>query len=326
MTPDPSVNIYGEPLVLCGTDPLTGFFRDGHCNTCAADQGSHTVCAVMTAEFLAYSKYVGNDLSCPCLFWRPMMPASNAAAVMGALVADAAAMGLHWIYDPARIAEVAGNGSAAFVPPDARNFENVMAFFAHGARHTGDFSHNLLAEQTDSSGVEDDQHPAVATLPAIVARYHGAADLDAQVRAAIQVTNTAPDALKYGTLFAHTLHSLLDGIPLAAALERAAADDPLLNAALTAQETDSVAYGAITQRACHLNQGMPLSFHILSNATSYADAIERNIRAGGDSCGRAMIVGALAGAAWGMDAIPLDWTLSLTHSAQVWQDVCDALA
>ena len=65
MTPDPSVNIYGEPLVLCGTDPLTGFFRDGHCNTCAADQGSHTVCAVMTAEFLAYSKYVGNDLSTP---------------------------------------------------------------------------------------------------------------------------------------------------------------------------------------------------------------------------------------------------------------------
>jgi uncharacterized protein (DUF2237 family) len=44
---------------------LTGFFRDGACNTCAADQGSHTVCAVMTAEFLAYSKYVGNDLSTP---------------------------------------------------------------------------------------------------------------------------------------------------------------------------------------------------------------------------------------------------------------------
>ena len=65
MEPDPSVNVLGDPLVLCGTDPLTGFFRDGHCNTCDADQGSHTVCAVMTAEFLAYSKYVGNDLSTP---------------------------------------------------------------------------------------------------------------------------------------------------------------------------------------------------------------------------------------------------------------------
>jgi len=65
MTPDDSVNVLGEPLCPCSTQPLTGFFRDGHCNTCAADQGSHTVCAVMTAEFLAYSKYVGNDLSTP---------------------------------------------------------------------------------------------------------------------------------------------------------------------------------------------------------------------------------------------------------------------
>ena len=65
MEPEESVNVLNGPLVLCGTDPMTGFFRDGHCNTCAADQGSHTVCAVMTAEFLAYSKYVGNDLSTP---------------------------------------------------------------------------------------------------------------------------------------------------------------------------------------------------------------------------------------------------------------------
>lgn len=62
---DASVNVLGGPLAPCSSDPLTGFFRDGHCNTCAQDQGSHTVCAVMTAEFLAYSKYVGNDLSTP---------------------------------------------------------------------------------------------------------------------------------------------------------------------------------------------------------------------------------------------------------------------
>ena len=65
MTPDASVNVLGEPLSACSSDPLTGFFRDGACNTCAEDQGSHTVCAIMTAEFLAYSKYVGNDLSTP---------------------------------------------------------------------------------------------------------------------------------------------------------------------------------------------------------------------------------------------------------------------
>ena len=65
MEPDDSINVLDGPLAVCGADPVTGFFRDGHCNTCAADQGSHTVCAIMTAEFLAYSKYVGNDLSTP---------------------------------------------------------------------------------------------------------------------------------------------------------------------------------------------------------------------------------------------------------------------
>jgi uncharacterized protein (DUF2237 family) len=61
----PSVNVLGRELQLCSEDPLTGYYRDGHCNTCAQDTGSHTFCAVMTDEFLAYSKYVGNDLSTP---------------------------------------------------------------------------------------------------------------------------------------------------------------------------------------------------------------------------------------------------------------------
>lgn len=65
MDKDPSVNVLGQPLEPCSTAPVTGYFRDGACNTCAQDQGSHTVCAVMTAEFLAFSKYVGNDLSTP---------------------------------------------------------------------------------------------------------------------------------------------------------------------------------------------------------------------------------------------------------------------
>ena len=65
MTPDPSLNVLGLPLEPCSSAPVTGFFRDGACNTCREDTGSHTVCAVMTAEFLALSKYLGNDLSTP---------------------------------------------------------------------------------------------------------------------------------------------------------------------------------------------------------------------------------------------------------------------
>jgi len=63
---DESVNVLGKALEPCSNEgPVTGYFRDGHCNTCTEDQGSHTVCAFMTAEFLAFSKYLGNDLSTP---------------------------------------------------------------------------------------------------------------------------------------------------------------------------------------------------------------------------------------------------------------------
>ncbi len=62
---DESVNVLGEPLEECSRDPLTGFFRNGCCDTGPEDRGRHTVCAVMTEEFLALSKYLGNDLSTP---------------------------------------------------------------------------------------------------------------------------------------------------------------------------------------------------------------------------------------------------------------------
>lgn len=65
MEKDAPLNVLGGTLDICGTDPVTGFFRDGFCNTCARDEGSHTVCARVTEEFLAFSKYVGNDLSTP---------------------------------------------------------------------------------------------------------------------------------------------------------------------------------------------------------------------------------------------------------------------
>ena len=61
----PQLNILGKPLQICSLSPLTGYFRDGCCNTDIGDFGSHTVCAEMTEEFLTFSKIVGNDLSTP---------------------------------------------------------------------------------------------------------------------------------------------------------------------------------------------------------------------------------------------------------------------
>ena len=65
MSEEDQLNIFNEPLQACSFDPVTGFFRSGCCETSEQDTGSHTVCAIMTEEFLKFSKSKGNDLSTP---------------------------------------------------------------------------------------------------------------------------------------------------------------------------------------------------------------------------------------------------------------------
>ena len=60
-------NVLGEELQACSMDPMTGYFRDGCCHTTKGDTGIHTICAVMTEDFLIYSKSMGNDLMTPRL-------------------------------------------------------------------------------------------------------------------------------------------------------------------------------------------------------------------------------------------------------------------
>lgn len=291
----------------------------------------------------------------------------NAATLMGALIADAATLGLHWLYDPKRIADVAGN-SPAFTPINAANFEGVPAYFAHATRTDGDLSQygevlalairsvadndgfdatayqdafvahfgaggaycgyidrptrgtleNIAADQRSPSGTDDDQHPAIATLPAIVAHYREASDFHARVKDAVHVTNVNDAADHYTIIFADLLADVMSGTPLQDALKTAAQQEPLLQTALDTSEADSTAYGETTGRACHLHQGMPLAFHILSRTSGYKEAIDANILAGGDNCGRSIMIGSLAGAAYGMTDIPLEWVLATNAAQENW--------
>jgi uncharacterized protein len=63
-------NVLGGPLEPCSSDPVTGFYRDGCCRTGEEDAGSHTICAVVTAEFLGHQRRIGNDLSTPMPMYR----------------------------------------------------------------------------------------------------------------------------------------------------------------------------------------------------------------------------------------------------------------
>jgi len=293
-----------------------------------------------------------------------------AACVMGAFVADAASLGLHWLYDVDRIAEVeAGLGGLAFVPLDRRNYDGVAGYYAHGARGDGALTHygetlrlalqdsvadgfdaaryqaafaahfgaggaycgyidrptratlaNLAAGQDAPSGSDDDQLPALNTLPAVVVAHHRQADLAARVQAAIEVGSVNADATAYGQLFAALLARLMQGQGLAEALTEAASGRPELQAALVRGENDPVAYGETTGRACHLSMAMPLAFHILARAGSYAEAVEANIRAGGDSAGRAIVIGSVLGLVHGIEGkgIALDWILKTRDAPVLW--------
>jgi ADP-ribosylglycohydrolase len=312
-----------------------------------------------------------------------MNPTQTSAMLLGALVADAASLGLHWLYDPDRIAEIAtARGSAAFAPVDAAFFEGAKGYFAHAGRHAGmltqygeallvgmrsmvdskgifdaaaqrsDFAAHFgpggaysgyidrptrgalerIAAEQPPSGIDDDQNPALARLPAIVAAYHASPDLAAQAEAAMQITNVNAVAGAYTAVFADLLCRVLNGASVAEALgaaaEAATGDvQAALKDALTTSEADSTVYAGLVGRACHLPTSGPVMFHVLRHSTSYADAVERNILAGGDSAGRSLMIGAAMGAAHGIatpKGIPLDWVLALSDGAAIWE-ACRAL-
>ena len=68
--PEPDRNVLGDPLQPCGSDPMTGFYRDGCCSSGPEDVGRHTICAVVTEEFLTHQRSIGNDLSTPMPQYR----------------------------------------------------------------------------------------------------------------------------------------------------------------------------------------------------------------------------------------------------------------
>jgi ADP-ribosylglycohydrolase len=310
----------------------------------------------------------------------------NAELLFGALVADAASLGLHWIYNVDRIAEITArqNGQCAFTPVDAQNFEGIKTF-AHSARHNGMFTqigevlrlsiqsmnanggafdtaayqsafaaffgaggayqgfmdHPTLgalvniAAQTEPSGIDDNQTPALARLPAILVAYHGKANLSDMIKTSMQVTNISSAAAAYSDVFADVLSQVMQDEPLSTALDAAAhsADETIktdLLAALATQETDSTTFAGINGlmgRACSLPAAGPVMFHILKNSPTYQTAIENNILAGGDSAGRSIMIGAIMARVHGIatpTGIPLSWVLQLEDGAEIWNE-CETL-
>lgn len=305
---------------------------------------------------------------------------STAEMLLGALVSDAACLGLHWLYDPERIAQIASErgGASAFTPVDPANFEGVPGYFAHGARRSGMLTQygevlrlsiqslnankgvfdlgqyqeafaahfgpggayrgyidrptrgalDNIAAGLSPTGIDDDQNPAIANLPAVLAAYDRRQERDEILSASMRVTNVNDVAQAYRDAFANLLSRVLGGATVADALSAAASGaSPLAQAelaeALATAETDTVVYAGQVGRACHLPTSGPVMFHVLKHSGDVREAVERNILAGGDSAGRSILIGAVMGAAHGVEGpngIPMEWVLMLEEGRQIWKE------
>lgn len=362
--------------------------------------------------------------------------------VLGALVADAAAMGTHWIYDQDHIRKIAPE-TPEFVAPDAANYEGVPAYFAHPLRRSGDQSqygeqlivmlkalaasggaydaqtyaghfrahfgyggpyvgyidhatretlnnfqrteddalarayaipfdgprkvttamvgkamslilthkgaelrakfeatvrvthdndavvaHGLkvleeIAEIPPRYGAPDEQLPAIAKLPGLVASLPldtpEAAFFEA-VDSAVRTTSDHERAIAFGRVSAAMMKAALgtDDMTAIVSAGRAVATpetSTLLDDAIAMTDQDTNAATKHFGMACDLNYGVPSVVHNMLTAPSYTQAIRRNIYAGGDTCGRAMLVGAIMGAVHGSvtdQGIPTAWVDALT--------------
>jgi len=345
--------------------------------------------------------------------------------ILGALVADAAAMGLHWVYDQAHLAQIAPQ-RPEFLPPDPAQYAGVPAFFAHPTRRAGDpsqygeqalvmlaalaanggeydaltYGHHFrshfgyggayvgyidhatrdaralpfdgdtkittamvnkalaliprhdgadlrakfeeavrithdddaivahgfavlqcLLNMPAATGADDQQLPAIAKLPALVAALDGAsdADFDAQVLSAVRTTNDHPRALAFGQVCGRMMRAALRSDDLAEVIAAGRAVtmpevDVLIADALARQHEDTNTATAHFGMACDLNYGVPSVVHNIITAPDFTTAVRRNIWAGGDNCGRAILLGAILGAVYGDGAqgIPADWAAKLT--------------
>ena len=220
--------------------------------------------------------------------------------------------------------------------------QDYLEFFGPGGEYQGYIDHatrgtlgNISNQVLDPSGVDDGQHPAITRLPAIVACCDGdgGKDFAAQVENAVRVTNVNAHASQYGLVYAELLRRVLQGGEIADGMTEVAAGAPddirdSLLEALGSDEESSVRFGEETGRACNLEMSVPLTFHILKRASSFEEAIEINNLAAGDNAGRAIMLGSLMGARFGIagaDGIPLGWILN-THDAQALWRECETLA
>ncbi len=183
---------------------------------------------------------------------------------------------------------------------------------------------DALAAKDDFPGAIDEQLPAVSKLPPLVACHIDDPELPTITESAIRVTNNAPRAVDFGRVCTELLKTSIQGASIGEAIEAAVAAG---SDATRERLTSALAMDGSVRKAtrefglhCDLGAGIPSVMHNLQSTTSFTEAIRRNILAGGDNCGRAIVLGAVCGAQFGMGGeagIPLAWVNRLSKGEAI---------
>lgn len=176
----------------------------------------------------------------------------------------------------------------------------------------------VVEDNAAAPGADDVQLPAVAKLPVLVAQHFDASDLPSLVEDAVRVTNNSNVAVAWAQMVAFLLKEIIKtgDLPDLNTLARAAPPDigDALDRALSQGAETTEAVTADIGMICNLDTGLPSVFHNLAAAPSYVDGVRTNIYAGGDNCGRSIILGAALGGLHGMGGekgVPGDWQAQL---------------
>jgi len=259
-----------------------------------------------------------------------MTPQSNTRhnrqnALTGALVADAATMGLHWMYDQGHIGKVAETGDILFRQPDANVYADQKAYFAHAAKKVGQNSQygqsaRVVAAAIAVSGKYDTALHRQVFMDTFgpCGSYHGFADRPTKALVA-KIILEGEDTADISGSDDDQLPALCSVPALFAngqskdALEKAVSVTTINEQALSGVAMP--AYNPLDAAnhfgmPCHMKQGLPVAWHLLKHAPDFTSVVRDNIRCGGDSCGRSMAVGSIAGLLFG---VPDDLKAKLDH-------------
>lgn len=226
---------------------------------------------------------------------------------------------------------------------DKTHYENLFCeHFGYGGQYVGYIDHptkdtlNNITVATVSGvkttnsaheyhGADDQQLPALAKLPPLIAVYQGNKQLKEVVESAVRVTNNNDLAVEFGLAAATLIEAVIAGDSPEKAIAQLSLTTnteikELIQQASSYSQEDNLSVTSKFGTACKLVYGFPSTIHNILTADSYTAAIRKNIYAGGDSCGRAILLGSVLGAWYGVggeNGVPIEWIEKLTQREEV---------